>query len=264
MSVRAPVRRRRTISTVADQLSLSLSGDVPRLPRALRPMLPRPADGPFDSDEHVFEPSWGGQRVLAFIEESQPGQGPRVRLLDPSGRDLAPHLPELRSMPELVRSLPAILDGEVIVPDRSGRMDEDALEGRLADGQATGLAPVYLAFDLLWVAGRPILAEPLARRRERLARIVEPGPEIVVVPGVVRDGRDLHAAVAQQGLPGVMARHLRSPYLPGRRSELWRWIAAEMPAYPPLRLVPGPIPATARPVLALIQRLPLDDDRADG
>ncbi len=84
-----------------------------------------------------------------------------------------------------------------------------------------------------------------------------PSPELVVVPGVVNDGFDLHLAVAQQGLAGVMARHLRSPYLPGRRSDLWRWIPTQ-PGEVPLHLLPEPIVPT-RPVLALIQRLPFDD-----
>jgi bifunctional non-homologous end joining protein LigD/DNA ligase-1 len=243
---------------VADQLNLSLTGDVARLPRSLRPMLAKPADAAFDSDEHVFEPRWGGRRALAFIERDPPGRRPRLRLLDENGRDLALHLPELASIPELVGELPAILDGEIVVPDRAGRMDEDALSGRLADGQTTGLSPVYLAFDLLWVGGRPIIAEPLVRRREYLARIAHPSADLVIVPGVVRDGRDLYSAVLQQGLCGVMARHLRSPYLPGRRSELWRWIAAQ-PGEMPLHAVPDPAPAPSRPVLALIQRLPLDD-----
>jgi ATP-dependent DNA ligase len=225
----------------------------------MKPMLPKPADGPFDSDEHVFEPRWGGRRALAFVEPDQPQGRPRLRLLDEAGRDLAPHLPELWNLLDLVTEGPAILDGEIVVPSREGRMDEDALSGRLADGQATGLGPVYLAFDLLWAAGRPLLAEPLARRRERLARAVRASPSLVLLPGVVGDGQDLFRAVSQQGLRGVMARHLRSPYLPGRRSELWRWIPA-VPGELPLHLVPEPVPAApARPVLALIQRLPLDD-----
>jgi hypothetical protein len=75
----------------------------------------------------------------------------------------------------------------------------------------------------------------------------------------VRDGLDLYFAVAQQGLRGVMARHLRSPYLPGRRSELWRWIASQ-PGEMPLHALPDPVAEPpARPILALIQRLPLED-----
>jgi bifunctional non-homologous end joining protein LigD len=223
-------------------------------------MLARPADEPFDSDEHVFEPSWGGCRALAFIDLDAADRRPRLRLLDEAGRDMAPHLPELTStIPDLVGDLPAILDGELVMPDRDGRMDHDALEARLAGGKAKGFSPVYLVFDLLWAAGMPIIAQPLLRRREHLARIVRPGAELVVLPGVVRDGLDLYFAVAQQGLRGVTARHLRSPYLPGRRSDLWRWIPTR-PGEIPLRLLPDPPDTTVpRPVLALIQRLPLDD-----
>ena len=80
-----------------------------------------------------------------------------------------------------------------------------------------------------------------------------------MLPGVVGEGIDLYSAVSQQGLRGVMARHLRSPYLPGRQSDLWRWIAAQ-PGEMPLHVVPQASPLTFRPpVLALIQRLPLED-----
>ena len=183
-----------------DQLDLSLTGDEARLPRSLKPMLPRSADAAFDSDEYLFEPRWGGLRTLAFIEPDRSGRGARIRLLDEMGRDVAPHLPELATLPDLVGDLPAILDGEIVVPDRIGRMDDDALVGRLADGQATGSAPVFLAFDLLWAAGRPIIAQPLLRRRELLARIVRSSAELVLLPGVVRDGTDLYSAVAQQAV----------------------------------------------------------------
>lgn len=242
-----------------DQLSLSLSGDVARLPRSLRPMLARPADSAFDSDEHVFEPRWGGRRVLALIEP-EPGRHARLTLLDEFGEDLAPRLPELTVIADRVADLPAILDGEIVIPDKSGRMDEDALARRLADGEKLASIPVFLAFDLLWSAGRPIIAQPLLKRRERLARVVSPSSELVVLPGVVGDGLDLYSAVTQQGLRGVMARHLRSPYLPGRRSDLWRWIATQ-PGEMPLHVLPDPItaPPPRPPVLALIQRLPLDD-----
>jgi ATP-dependent DNA ligase len=243
---------------VPDQLNLSLSGDQARLPRSLRPMLAKPVDAAFDSDDHMFEPRWGGRRVLAFIEPRDWPGGPRLRLIDEYGRDLAPQLPELASLPDLVGNLPAILDGEIVMPDKVGRMDEEALVARLADG-ATGSTPVYLAFDLLWAGGRPIIAQPLLKRRELMTKIVQGSAELVILPGVVRDGMDLYFAVAQQGLRGVMARHLRSPYLPGRRSELWRWIASQ-PGEMPLHAVPDPIATPPfRPVLALIQRLPLDD-----
>ena len=54
---------------MADQLSLPLDATIDRLPDLpdLRPMLARPLPEPFDSDEHLFEPSWGGMRALVSI-----------------------------------------------------------------------------------------------------------------------------------------------------------------------------------------------------
>ena len=52
---------------MTDQLSLRLDSDrLPDLPE-LRPMLPRPLPEPFDSDDHLFEPWWGGIRALVGI-----------------------------------------------------------------------------------------------------------------------------------------------------------------------------------------------------
>jgi ATP-dependent DNA ligase len=241
---------------VSDQLDLSLSGDLAALPAAMRPMMPRGAEGPFDSMDHVFEPRWGGRRAIAYVEPGQAGK-PALRLYDASGRDLAPFMPELHYLVELVAEPPAILDGELVVPDRTGRTDHVAMERRLIGGATNGQTPVYLVFDLLWTGGRPLVAQPLLKRRERLTRVVTPSAELVIVPGVVGEGLELHFAVAQQGLAGVMARHLRSPYLPGSHSDLWRWIPTQ-PGEVPLHLAPEPA-APARPVLSLIQRLPLDD-----
>ena len=220
-------------------------------------MMPRSAEAPFDSMEHVFEPSWGGRRALAFVETGPNGK-PAVRFLDVSGRDITALVPELAYIASLVADLPAVLDGELVVPDKAGRTDHAAMQRRLDGDVDGGQGPVYLVFDLLWTAGRPLVAQPLVKRRERLAKLVTTSPELVIVPGVVGDGRELHFAVAQQGLAGVMARHVRSPYLPGRHSDLWRWIPTQ-PGEVPLHAVPDPAPAPTRPVLALIQKLPLDD-----
>src|SRR5438309_943909 len=100
---------------MADQLSLRLDPSLPHLPPSLRPMTAVPAAGPFDSFEHLFEPTWGGARALAFIE-TDPGPGREAfRLLDDAGRDLAPLVPELSAFGERVVATSAIVDGELIV-----------------------------------------------------------------------------------------------------------------------------------------------------
>lgn len=251
---------------MSDQLSLRLEAEMPRLPVSILPMLARPASAPFDSADHLFEPSWGGQRALAFVEpdlEAPPDLRRDVRILDGQGRDLAPILPELLGLAARVGARSAVLDGELVVVDGSGRGDPAALARRLAGGPGRPVA--YLVFDLLYLDGRPLLGLPLERRRAALRAILAPGDAIVAVPAIAGEGRALHEAVVVQGIAGLMARERRSPYLPGVRSRLWRSVAAASGAPVPAP-APGeaaadhsPAGAPTAPVLALISRLPLEE-----
>jgi hypothetical protein len=90
--------------------------------------------------------------------------------------------------------------------------------------------------------------------------VLRPGDEVVAVPAIATEGRALWDAARAQGIAGVLARQRTSPYLPGIRSRLWRYI----PVVPePVRASgsdepPEPATPAAAPVLALIERLPLD------
>src|SRR5260221_13462857 len=102
---------------MADQLSLRLEADqLPDLPD-LRPMLPRPLPAPFDSDEHLFEPWWGGERALVAVGPADaPGNG-EIVVRDADGRDVTAALPELAGLAVRVAARAAILHCEVVVVD---------------------------------------------------------------------------------------------------------------------------------------------------
>jgi bifunctional non-homologous end joining protein LigD len=249
---------------MADQLSLRLEADqLPDLPD-LRPMLPRPLPAPFDSDEHLFEPWWGGERALVWIGPAAEAGGGEVRVGDAEGRDVTDALPELAGLAVRVAARSAILDGELVVVDAAGRADAGELTRRLAGEPGRSVA--FLAFDLLHLDGRSLLSQPLIRRREALRRVLRPGDEVVAVPAIATEGIALFEAAVAQGIAGILARQRASPYLPGVRSRLWRFVAAT-PSAPgaaedpeqasmPIGDIPGPASA---PVLALISRLPLED-----
>jgi bifunctional non-homologous end joining protein LigD len=248
---------------MADQLSLRLEADrLPELPD-LRPMLPRPLPEPFDSDDYLFEPWWGGERALAMIGPAELAGMGAVRIAGADGSDLTGALPELAGLAVRVAARSAILDGELVVVDASGRADPRELARRLA-GEA-GRPAAFLAFDLLHLDGRSLLSQPLVRRRQGLRRVLRPGDEVVAVPAIATEGVALYQAVVAQGIAGVLARQRSSPYLAGIRSRLWRFIAAAPDAGGSVAPdgggpVDAPDGAASAPVLALISRLPLLDD----
>ncbi len=60
---------------MAEQLSFRLEPALPR-PGDVAPMWPVARPDAFDSPDFLFEPTWGGHRVLAFVEPSdRPGDG---------------------------------------------------------------------------------------------------------------------------------------------------------------------------------------------
>lgn len=253
---------------MTDQLSLRLEPALPNAPANLRPMLARPLPDPFDSADHLFEPSWGGRRVLAVVGPAElPGAG-EVRFLGEDGEPLAFTPPELAGLGVRVAAGSAVLDGELVVVDGSGRADPGELARRLAGEPGRPVA--FLAFDLIHLDGRPLLNKPLERRREDLRRVLRPGDEVLAVPAIVGEGRALFEAVAAQGLAGILARQRRSPYLPGVRSRLWRFIPTGAGVAGQIRAIEVDVlgdPGTgsagdvgSAPVLALIRRLPLGLD----
>lgn len=250
---------------MADQLTLPLDAAVaarlPDLPD-LQPMLPRPLAEAFDSEDHLFEPWWGGVRALVFVGPADEPGGGDVRVADADGVDRAAALPELAGTAVRVAARSAILDGELVVVDADGRADAAALSARLA-GDA-GRPVAFLAFDVLHLDGRSLLNQPLARRREALRRILRPGDEMVAVPAIATEGLALFEAIVAQGLAGMMARQRQSPYLPGTRSRLWRLIPARAGEIPAAELAAAPSEPAAStsataPVLAMLSKLPLDD-----
>jgi ATP-dependent DNA ligase len=84
----------------------------------------------------------------------------------------------------------------------------------------------YVLFDVLYHAGRCLLPEPWARRREVLAVVCQrlDATDVRFSDAVMGQGRALYAAALAQGHEGVLAKHRASQYRPGQRSVAWRKI----------------------------------------
>ena len=248
---------------MADQLSLRLEADgLPDLPD-LRPMLPRPLPAPFDSDEHLFEPWWGGERALVAVGPAGEPGGGEVVVRDGSGRDVTAALPELAGLAVRVAARSAILDGELVVVDR--RRTRGSRRTRAAPHRASRVvrSPSSRSICCISMDDRCCRSRSSAGARRSVACSVRATRSWRCRRSRPR-GSPCSKRRSTQGIAGILARQRASPYLPGVRSRLWRFVAAR----------PGPEGAAgadeevgtegpgaaAAPVLALISRLPLDEE----
>jgi bifunctional non-homologous end joining protein LigD len=114
----------------------------------------------------------------------------------------------------------AILDGEVIAADETGRPQfYDLLRQRRP--------PTYVAFDLLWLNGADLRPLPLIERRWRLQNILtEESAIICEALSVTGRGHKLFELMCAHDLEGVVAKRLKDPY--GSRV---RWLKIKNPSY---------------------------------
>jgi bifunctional non-homologous end joining protein LigD len=172
------------------------------------PVEPGPLPAASVSSEYRIVLAWGGQSMLTYVS------GGRVQL-HPDG-----HFPEVRAMGGALGVTEVVLDGSLIVLGADGRPSPSRLAERLAaksDAIGRRLSRRYPATlmisDLLWLDGHRIMDRPYSERRSLLEGLALVGPAWQVPPTYPgEDGPALLTAAGQQGLPGVVAHRLDSPY----------------------------------------------------
>jgi len=188
----------------------------------IEPMAAKLGQLPHDDAAFAYEVKWDGVRAIAHIDRGH------LDLTGRNGTDFSRRYPELRSLDSALGATRAILDGEIVAFDESGRPSFEALQTRMhlsteaaAKRRARDVPVTYVAFDLLWLEGHSTLALPYLDRRRLLTELDINGPHWRTPAHHEDDGAALLAATAEQGLEGIVAKRKTSTYEPGRRSGAW-------------------------------------------
>jgi bifunctional non-homologous end joining protein LigD len=191
------------------------------LPR-IQPIAPGWRKEPFDHPDWLFDLKYDGFRAVCYVENGHCSfvsrRGNVFTRFDALCEQMASALCH-EVMSELGVE-DAILDGEVITADETGRPQFYDLLRRTR-------SPSYVAFDLLWLNGADLRPLPLRERRERLKTILHAGsPTIAEAVSVEHRGRDLFELMCAHDLEGIVAKRLADPY--GARV---RWLKIKNPEY---------------------------------
>jgi bifunctional non-homologous end joining protein LigD len=192
------------------------------MPEHVAPMLARLATLPSDDAPWAYEVKWDGVRALAY---SEPG---RLRFDARNGGEITERYPELARLGRALRSHRAVLDGEIVSFDASGRPSFAALQSRIHVGSAaaarrlSGTAPVtYVIFDLLWLDGHSLIDRAYGERRATLAELKLDGDRWRTPATLTGRGADILEASRAGGLEGIVAKRRDSRYRPGQRDGSW-------------------------------------------
>ena len=182
--------------------------------RFIEPMLLLRTDTlPNDGERWEYQLKFDGYRAIAFKT------GGRVHLRSRNDNDFSGrYAGVVKGLAKLPNE--TVIDGEVIALDDEGRPSFNILQN-----YGSSKAPVlYFVFDVMVLAGRDVMREPLKMRRglletKILPKLSEPvryaGPLDASLPVLIE-------SVKAQGLEGLVAKRLDSRYETGLRSGAWQ------------------------------------------
>jgi bifunctional non-homologous end joining protein LigD len=190
--------------------------DREAMPEHMPVLIPVPGPLPSDDAAHAYAIAWEGRRAVAFCE---PG---RLRLDDVAGGDITGLYPEIGRLTRSVGAHSLVLDGELVALGDDGKPDPARLARRAKPGsdsamrrRARDIPVVYEIYDLLYLDGHSLTELPWSQRQERLAQLELDGENWRVSQHHRGDGAALLAAAKANGLGGIVAKPLDSPYAPG-------------------------------------------------
>ena len=190
---------------------------MPTLPaRFIEPMLLQQMARLPEGTRWLYELKLDGYRAIAFKS------GGRVHLRSRNDKDFTARYPAIASA---LSTLPddTVIDGEVVALDPTGKPSFNLLQNFGQRDVTPKASLVYYVFDVLTIAGRDVMNEPLSMRLDLLAAKIMPGlrDPIRESPTLEASLPDLIQAVKAQGLEGLVAKRRDSRYEPGQRSGAW-------------------------------------------
>ncbi len=160
------------------------------------------------------EIKFDGYRAVAVLNAG------KVELWSRNHKPLDAAYPEVAAALARVKCRNAVLDGEIVALDATGRSRFQLLQGR--DLGERPLIVFYL-FDIMHLDGRSTVGLPLEERQQLLLQLLKTPKHPLQLSTWFDDVEpgDFMEAAREQGLEGIIAKQHASPYEAGQRSGAW-------------------------------------------
>jgi bifunctional non-homologous end joining protein LigD len=173
----------------------------------------------------VHELKLDGYRIQVHVQTNahagtqSGGKVAKARLFTRKGLDWTARMPAVARAAAELAVESAILDGEIVVLDESGRSSFAELQAAFQNGKDVEM--VYFAFDLLHLNGCNLRGLPLIQRKEILEKLLSPakaGAALRFCEHIQARGDVVFAKASELGAEGIVSKLVTAPYTSGRGS----------------------------------------------
>ncbi|MCF6133243.1 DNA ligase D [Flavobacterium wongokense] len=176
-------------------------------------MLANTTEKPFDSDDWIFETKYDGYRTIAVINQD------KVELFS---RNQLSFTDNFKPIAESLKNLPhnAVLDGEVVVENATGKSDFQLLQNYIKTGKGS---LKYYVFDILELDGNDLTNLSVLQRKELLELLLrnQKLPNVSYSEHKIGTGKAFFELATKNKGEGIIAKKSDSAYAVGQRSNNW-------------------------------------------
>lgn len=184
-------------------------------------MEPVSASDAAKGENWLHEVKWDGIRGLSYIENG------RLRIYTKHRNERTAFYPELLDITSLLHAKNAILDGEIVIFDKSGNPSfyYSLVRERIRDinkiRHYAGIYPAkYILFDIMYYNGKNLTREPLVERKKMLKSILNKS-SIITLTDAFSNGEELYGLMRVKNWEGIVSKEKNSCYISGKTHNSW-------------------------------------------
>jgi bifunctional non-homologous end joining protein LigD len=187
----------------------------PARPRFVEPMKAILVEDLPKGDQWIYELKFDGVRAIGIKDKR------RVELISRAEKDLTTKYPKLAAALEKLPAREAVLDGEIVAVDETGRSSFQLLQSyQMAGSKKPPL--LFYVFDLINFEGKDLTGLPLIHRKAIAESLVRDRSSLIRFSSSIKaDSERLMNEMRRRGLEGLIAKRKDSKYEIGRRSGAW-------------------------------------------
>jgi DNA ligase 1 len=175
------------------------------------PMLLHKSEQSLEDTDYITELKLDGIRLILSKFNNQ------IKLYTRHNNEVTTKFPELQTI-----DIPdgTVLDGEVVVTDKDGKPDFEAMMARFQSKQSEHVIQ-FCVFDVIYHKGQAVSHLSLLERKELLEGLVKNDDYIARVQWMQGNGEAYFDLVKQHDLEGIVMKRAKSMYQINKRSKDW-------------------------------------------
>lgn len=187
----------------------------------IKPMEPILSKEITKGDEWIHQIKWDGIRGLSYLDKN------KVTVITKNGNNHTARFPELQQLKEVFKGNSAILDGEIVVFDETGKpsfskvLVRDRINpGSNLDYYMNHNPAKYIVFDILYLNGEDLRNKSYMTRKNILTQCLNKSSSMTITDDF-SDGDALFRLMEEQNLEGIVTKRVNSLYKEGKNHKDW-------------------------------------------